>query len=280
MPRYNRVQHYSLGRPYFDIEVIPEVLPYQYLRYDTNSSSFGQIQYNGYYENLGNITLSGSPRVFNCEGDYILYRNMINQEKYIGYNVGTDDIRLFSTSGWDGNCGTSASVLFVSSNIINPMIIDNNIYPAPGPITNGYITYLFFDAPVIPPTSPYIQGFTTDFSNFSSSPSQSDITGWTGNYEFLNYGALDGSVFKCEGDFVGFTNWRSTTDPTKYILAAGSSYRLIDSSSGFAGVCDETIIVDDIWIVDIPRVMYNYYFYPEEGTHTSGTGIDYTITYT
>lgn len=31
---------------------------------------------------------------------------------------------------------------------------------------------------------------------------------------------------------------------------------------------------------DIPLVMYNYYFYPEEGTHTSGSGIDYTITYT
>jgi len=278
MPRYNRVQHYNLGRPYFDIEVIPEVLPYQYLRYDSDKSS--EIQYTGYYENLGNITFSGSPRVFNCEGDYILYRNMINKQIYIGYSVITDDIRFYQTNGWDGSCSGSAVNQFVSSISVNPMVIDNNIYPAAGSTTNGYITYLFFDAPVIPPTSPYIQGFTTDFSNFSNS-----ITGWTGNYEFLNYGIIDNfsvgvRTFNCEGEYAGYTNWRSTTDPTKYILGYQGGFVLIDSSSGFVSVCDDTITIDDFWFFNIPEEMYNYYYYPQQGTHTSSSGIDYTITYT
>jgi len=264
------------------------VVPYQYLKYD--SYEITEEKYSGYYNNLGNIFLSGS--TFECSGQYILYQNIIRPNNYLGWRVTTfpptDNFVFFQSSLWDGQCGTSVGSYFGSTTIVDSVEINGNIVPAEGTtyyggVPRGEISVFNYD-PILPPKKPYTESFYGDFSNFTSA-----ISGWTGNYEFLNYSKISNFLpgtysFKCAEPFTldgintDLSNWRCIEDPTKYILNIEGTYRLIEANSGVSADCDEDITVIDYWF-SLSKEMFEYYYYPEEGTFSSG-GVSYTITYT
>jgi len=261
-------------------ETLPFIPEVQYLRYDIRVGNDTERQ-TGYYEYAGigiwnNLTTE-------CTGNYTFYRSMHNESFYFGRRTSMptgSEIVFFISYDWDGNpCGGSHAGNLVSTEFIDIQTINSYIYPASGDTEFGTITYLDTQ-PVVPPSSPYITNFYGDFDEFSGSTS--DITGWTGNYEFINYGLIDGisgtKPFVCNGQF---TAWRNIEDPTKYILDTGEispSFYLFETFTNFTGDCNQDIVINDSWNVLVPSEMFDYYYYPKEGNH-SWNGTNFSITY-